>query len=722
MIKLLNPAFIFLSNFLFLQGIYAQEQVNVEDYIAQQFLRYCEAFPREEIFIQTDRTDYIAGEDLWFNLYLMDRQSFTPAESSKIVYFELLNQENRPVAQQRVKIDDGFGPGHIVIPDTLSSGTYAVRAYTNWMKNFLPENCFMMDIIIYNAFSEKAYKEIIYPENFPNENSESESSKSGLTLRVNNFYPDTLEVFIDTDNDYRRDNANTFILFIQTHGLVNHISTQTTLSESTKVSLSKKTLMPGINHITVFSSRGAPILERFIYTPDKEGQPLTVSTSESFKKRSKVSLDFEVDEMFVNQLNSTNLSISVAKVSDNPEISEVNDYMVFGSEFGIFPWRTTQGSKISDLSPEVIDSLLLSVKSNWINWGTVLSDDFPTLKYKPETENHYLSGSLINRNPLSSDSGKFVFMSTPGKEAMFQYAKTNSEADFSFSIQIDDQYKDLIIQPAEPDNNYSIKINSPFSEEYLMVETRVESLTANTLSCVSKMSANYQVGKLYETSSAINTDLQIFPTLKPKRFYGKPDIELIMADYIKLPVMEEVFFELIPGAFMKIRRSAYEISIMDPIDNKVYESPPFLLIDGVPINDPSIIANLDPETVERIDVVKERYFVGDYLFYGIINVISKDGDFSSVDLPDYATRLQYRVIDPVRSFVSPDYSSEEMKSNHIPDFRNTLYWNPSIKPDKDGKGRIEFWTSDIATDYEINIQGITPEGKLISYKKIIAVK
>jgi hypothetical protein len=40
-----------------------------------------------------------------------------------------------------------------------------------------------------------------------------------------------------------------------------------------------------------------------------------------------------------------------------------------------------------------------------------------------------------------------------------------------------------------------------------------------------------------------------------------------------------------------------------------------------------------------------------------VNIITKAGDFSNVTLPDYAIRLPYRVIDPVYSFVSPDYSS-----------------------------------------------------------------
>ena len=63
-----------------------------------------------------------------------------------------------------------------------------------------------------------------------------------------------------------------------------------------------------------------------------------------------------------------------------------------------------------------------------------------------------------------------------------------------------------------------------------------------------------------------------------------------------------------------------------------------------------------------------------------------------------------------------------MKSSRLADYRNTLYWNPSVKPDKDSKAGIEFWTSDTKSDYIINIQGITSEGHTISIRKTISVK
>jgi len=43
-----------------------------------------------------------------------------------------------------------------------------------------------------------------------------------------------------------------------------------------------------------------------------------------------------------------------------------------------------------------------------------------------------------------------------------------------------------------------------------------------------------------------------------------------------------------------------------------------LMIDGVIIKDPALIANLEPEIVEKIDVIKEKYLVGKYFFPGIL--------------------------------------------------------------------------------------------------------
>lgn len=727
MIKKFKSAILFLLHFLFLQGVYSQIPMNMTDYLSQRFLRYCKAVPREEIFIHSDRDEYISGEDLWFNIYLIDRQSFKPGIDSKIAYFELLNSENRPVVQKRIRLNGGFGPGQIVLPDTLSTGTYTIRAYTSWMKNFLPYDCFMKDIKVYNSFSTKAFKGKLNSDSTVNGEVSRQiyprAANAGLTLKVNNLNPDVLEIFARSDEKYRSENSNLFYLFIQTHGIINHISSERITDENTKITIPKNLLTAGINQITVFDSKGQPICERFIYTPEKEKQMLTLLSDDSSNVRNKISLDDELGNGLITSLNSSNLSISVAPVTNNHSAIDLDDYMVFGTEFGLLPWNVIKNKKVNEIPPVLIDSLLQIVKSNWINWETILTDDLPVFKYQIEKEDHYLFGKLFTSDPKSGDSDEFVLMSLPGKVAGFQYAKTDRDGNFFLNINIDEDVKDLVIQPDIYTKNNTINLESSFSDIYLNSEKLVDTTDNRIPPYISTWSVNHQVRKLYGISSVIDHPLNSgISQSKPKRFYGKPSTELIMKDYIILPVMQEVFFELLVGVFLKSKKSGYEVTVNDPVNNKAYETQPGLLIDGVIVKDDSVIATLDPELVEKIDVVREKYFVGDYLFYGIVNIITKAGDFSNATLPDDAIRLPYKVIDPVWSFISPDYSSEEMKNRRIPDFRNTLYWNPSVKPDKEGKTRIEFWTSDFVSDYEINIQGITPEGKPFSFKKIIRVK
>lgn len=594
------------------------------------------------------------------------------------------------------------------------------------MKNFLPYNCFMKDINIYNTFNTRAFT----GKRMSIKNKESEIikeqsnniTKSGLTLSVNNLLPDILEISVVADENYSVENGNQFYLFIQTHGNINRVSTEKLTEGKTTISLTKSLLASGINQLTLFNSKGQLLAERFIYTPEKEKQNLTLQSIDSCGKRSELSLSIKSGNDSFKFSDLSNLSISAASETNRSETIDLTDYLIPGTEFGIFPWNKIKGRKISELPPEVMDSILLNVRSNWIIWTTILSEDLPHFKYPFEKEDHALLGKILPDDKNTVSPGEYILLCTPGKEAGFQYAQTDNEGNFRFNIHIDEGVKDLIIMPDEVNKKHKISIESSFSYKYQHSEISSDSLKRTPSPLISKWSINYQLKTIYGVSSTGPSLNPFLPPSGPIRFYGKPDIHLILADYVSLPMIDEVFLELLPHVSLKKKKSSYEISIVSRIGETPTLLSPRLLIDGVIIKDPSLIANLDPENVEKIDVIKENYYVGRFLFTGLVNVITKTDDFSGVPLPDYMIRLTYRVTDPVLSFTSPDYSSAEIKNSRVPDFRNTLYWNPSVKPDKQGNTRVSFWTSNFVSDYEINIQGITSEGKPVSIRKFIRVK
>ncbi len=52
------------------------------------------------------------------------------------------------------------------------------------------------------------------------------------------------------------------------------------------------------------------------------------------------------------------------------------------------------------------------------------------------------------------------------------------------------------------------------------------------------------------------------------------------------------------------------------------------------------------------------------------------------------------------------------KSKVRNDFRSTVYWNPSIKTNKDGKAKFVFWNSDDITKLSVNVEGFGEQGEI----------
>ena len=85
----------------------------------------------------------------------------------------------------------------------------------------------------------------------------------------------------------------------------------------------------------------------------------------------------------------------------------------------------------------------------------------------------------------------------------------------------------------------------------------------------------------------------------------------------------------------------------------------------------------------------------------------------------------YRTIGYAESveFYSPIYDTPEKIVDEKPDIRTTLYWNPYLQIGPDGTAQIEFYSNDLENQqYDIAIEGITPDGKTCRYRKDISAR
>lgn len=99
----------------------------------------------EKAYVHTDKPYYLPGDTVWFKVY-MNYKTLPLIESlSKVLYVDLIESKNdsKPSVTNYLKIEDGEAWGEFVLPETLTSDFIALRAYTNWQRNYGADQIFL---------------------------------------------------------------------------------------------------------------------------------------------------------------------------------------------------------------------------------------------------------------------------------------------------------------------------------------------------------------------------------------------------------------------------------------------------------------------------------------------------------------------------------------------------------------------------------------------------
>jgi hypothetical protein len=107
----------------------------------------------ELAYVHIDREVYVAGENMFFKLYVTPCNNLKSGQISSIGYITLRNQKMN-ILNLIVKLKGGSSFGYIYIPDTLKSGMYELVAFTNYMKNFDESIYFRKELLIVNRFDK----------------------------------------------------------------------------------------------------------------------------------------------------------------------------------------------------------------------------------------------------------------------------------------------------------------------------------------------------------------------------------------------------------------------------------------------------------------------------------------------------------------------------------------------------------------------------------------
>nr|WP_299389376.1 TonB-dependent receptor plug domain-containing protein [Allomuricauda sp.] len=166
-------------------------------------------------------------------------------------------------------------------------------------------------------------------------------------------------------------------------------------------------------------------------------------------------------------------------------------------------------------------------------------------------------------------------------------------------------------------------------------------------------------------------------------------------------------------------------------------SRPLYVIDGIPYSDGfsddqnTELQNLNPSDIQNISVLKgvaASSLYGSAGLNGVVLINTKKGRYryndkilSKKKFNNYAVKYIFKYNRPnsvssTKEFYMPVYDAGEMVTERN-DFRKTIYWNPVVQTDKNGKAQLEFYNSDAITSFNITAEGMSYNG-LVNHQEV----
>ncbi|MDQ1085778.1 hypothetical protein [Siphonobacter sp. SORGH_AS_1065] len=736
-------------------GLWAP-QLLAQESVRQAFDAYNRQAVQEKLYVHTDRSYYVVGESVWFKVYALNGQTHQSMDLSKVAYVELLDLSHGVVLQSKVSLKKGSGNGMLVLPATIQSGHYTLRAYTHWMKNFSPELYFEKTISIVNTFTKipaEAGTSELDLQFFPEGGHLVQNLKSTVAFRGINesgkgvhfsgalvnerndtivrFQPrqmgmGTFEFTPKAGESYHavltyagKNEQSVSLPAVQEKGYVLHVqhsqNQDLTLEvESSGMEESVYALVHTRQSVK-FSERQrlqngkarfqvplAQLDEGISHITLFNAQQQPVCERLYFKRpKQKLAIQVQTDKPVYATRQAVSLALQAADSSDLSVSVYRLDSLDQGESEDVYSYlwlssdlKGTVESPAYYVNNPAAETDLVMLTHGWsrFRWETIVQG--PQMKYVPEHEEHIVFGKVtdMNRNPVK---GAAVFMNAPGRDLWLYPAISDSAGRVFFEMRHFSGLNEVVVQPA--DSLHQVELESSFSDQYSSRSLPGFAFNPKEQESLLNRSIDMQVRNAYMPlyTNAVASDTAYF--------YGKADRTYYLDAYTRFPVLEEVMREYVPEVDVRRSQGRFRFLMVGRTEYN-FTTPPMVLLDGVPMFELNKLLAIDPLKIKRLDIVNKRYVLGSAVFSGIVSFMSYKGDIAGYQPEGLVT--SYEGVQAGRDFYSPRYDTPAQRESRIADFRSLLFWEPQAH----GQQKLQFFTSDLSGHYRVVVQGISQSG------------
>ncbi len=179
-------------------------------------------------------------------------------------------------------------------------------------------------------------------------------------------------------------------------------------------------------------------------------------------------------------------------------------------------------------------------------------------------------------------------------------------------------------------------------------------------------------------------------------------------DFHRFPTIRETLVEITPDLRIRkdIKGKPQIQTVLEGVvrDNTEFSGNMLVMIDGVPVKDIEKLLEFDAMLIGDIYIYPYNYSLGNAIFNGVVDFVTKQGDISSFKFD--------------RNVVIVDWQGESypvaFTCVNLPeggrDYRHTLYWHPQIEIKAGGTAEIQVRTPSYSGRFKVVVEGIASDG------------
>ena len=723
---------------------------------------------RETVWLQLDRDLYLAGEEIFFRVELLENDTYKPSELSKSILLELFDSQGNNIKRSNLTLEGSELAGSIDIPANLKTGWYYLRGYTTWMRNFGEKYYTVRAIRVYNP-EDKTYKAgqaggRLHLDIRPF--IETASGKPVCSVHATDSYGTGIEahgfilsgpvdtvLYFKTDNTgwaysyYNAGNADRYQAFAENFpkdSIEFNVLNIRDSDDDPEISLTERYGYIIVDMNKVQDNTEYRMLIHRLYSSSWYNSGRPVNGMLSFRVPLKdipsgisqiTILDEENNEIFRRLWSDYSESLSSIRIEGREQNINIGTDAIFNYvaplNLNILVHSLTPRPDIYNFLPGLPGWPALSeipssdetfrawLASNTYAEGTAAAFFHDNLQYPvpPSFNNNGDEGIRyypdtrpgIIRGRIFDNENKPLALKSIAmailNDNLFSAARTDQQGFFAFTFPGLHGSKDYL---ANYYNDYKptwkLQIEDPFDDIKSLPERGRPDFTVEEMEYLNKQGLLLQLNDIYNEHDSTLVEPVIDSQTGEPMFYGKPDFSIEVDDYIKLPNLREVFLEVVP--FVAVRQRDGRNRLLLTGDNLLSDNfPALVLLDRIPLYEYDDLLNLPPERITRIEGINDFYVHGNVVLSGIVSIYSKNGDFAGLKIPRSAIISSIQLSDTVTYEVPDRYP---VPGKGYPVIENIPLWN---KLETSQGNTVTVKMNDYPGRHAISIYGFDSEGR-----------